>query len=466
MTKQFVPHAHQLPAIRHVHRLKRGGLWMPMGGGKTVVVLTGLLDLDLVEPVFPILVLAPKRVARTTWPDEIAKWAHTRHLRVSYVGGTIRNRYKALDVEADVYTMAYDNLQWLVDFYGRDWPFRTVVADELTRLKSFRIRQGSKRAGALGKVAHNLVDRFIGLTGTPAPAGLKDLWGQTWFLDKGHRLGSTFTAFEHRWFTRGYDGFSIVPMPHAKAEIEGLLKDIYLTVEGLPVDEPIFHDVYVDLPADALRAYREMEKHLFTEVAGEEVTAALAMTKSNKLLQMCNGAVYTDSGEWKDSKDWAPLHDAKLEALESIVEEANGMPVLVSYSYQSDIARICKRFPQARLLDDNPATVHAWNRGEIPMLVAHPASAGHGLNLQDGSNILAFFGLGWPLEHYLQIIERIGPQRQKQSGYDRPVFVYRILARGLQDEIVLQRLTGHMNLQEALLASMRSAKGVIDDAFV
>ena len=253
MTKHFVPHDYQRPAIHHVRSMDRGALWMPMGGGKTAVTVTALLDLDLIEEVFPILVLAPKRVARTTWPDELAKWSHTRHLKVSYVGGTAKEREAALRVRADVYTMAYDNLVWLVDLFGAKWPFKTVVADELTRLKSFRIRQGSKRAGALGKVAHTLVDRFVGLTGTPAPNGLKDLWGQVWFLDHGARLGHTFTAFEQRWFMRGYDGYSLQPMPNAKKQIEGLLKDICLTVDGLPVDEPVFNDIYVDLPPEARR---------------------------------------------------------------------------------------------------------------------------------------------------------------------------------------------------------------------
>jgi SNF2 family DNA or RNA helicase len=455
MSKVFVPHDYQRPAINHVRKLKRGALWAPMGGGKTVVVLSALLDLDLIEPVFPILVLAPKRVSRTTWPAEIAKWAHTKHLRIVYVGGTRQEREAALRVKADVYTMAYDNLVWLVDHYKTRWPFRTVVADELTRLKSFRIRQGSKRAGALGKVAHTLVDRFIGLTGTPAPNGLKDLWGQMWFIDHGHRLGHTFTAFEHRWFMRGYDGYSLQPMVHSKKEIEALLRDVCLTVEGLPVDEPIVTNLYVELPPDAVRQYREMEKHMATEIEGEVITAELAITKTGKLLQLCNGAAYID----EDAKTWAPVHDAKLEALESVIEEAAGMPVLVSYSFRSDLERILKRFPQARHLDDDPRTIVDWNAGTIPVLVAHPQSAGHGLNLQDGGNILAFFGLDWNLEGYQQITERIGPLRQKQSGYDRPVFVYHILVRGGMDEIVLERLQGKITLQEALLAAMRRAKG-------
>ena len=197
---------------------------------------------------------------------------------------------------------------------------------------------------------------------------------------------------------------------------------------------------------------------MVTEVDGEEIVAELAITKTNKLLQLCNGAAYIgDTG-----LDWAPVHDAKLEALDSVIEEAAGMPVLVSYTFKSDLKRILKRFPQARHLDDDPITIKQWNSGEIPILVAHPQSAGHGLNLQDGGNILAFFGLDWNLEGYMQIIERIGPQRQKQSGYERPVFVHHILVRGGMDEIVLQRLQGKLTLQEALLAAMRRMRGDVD----
>lgn len=456
MTRIFTPHDYQKPALAHIYDRKRGALWMPMGGGKSVTTLTALTNLDLVEPVFPALVLAPKRVARTTWPDEVAKWAHTMHLKVVYIGGTVSQRIAALKVKADIYTMAYDNLVWLQEYLGDKWPFRTVVADELTRLKSFRIRQGSKRARALGKVAFKYVDRFIGLTGTPAPNGVKDLWGQVWFIDKGARLGHTFSAFEQRWFQRGRDGYSLEVMPHAQGEIEGLLGDICLTVDGLPVDEPIFNDILVDMPPAALARYKEMAKHALTVIDGKEIAAELAITKTNKLLQLCNGAAYVDD-DGEDGDPWVEVHDAKLEALESVIEEAAGMPILVAYTFQSDLARILKRFRQARHLDDDPDTIRRWNRGEIPLLVAHAASAGHGLNLQDGGNILAFFGLGWSLEEYQQIIERIGPMRQKQSGYDRPVFVHHILIRGGMDVDVLARLQGKVSVQDALLAAMRRA---------
>jgi SNF2 family DNA or RNA helicase len=320
----------------------------------------------------------------------------------------------------------------------------------LTRLKSFRIRQGSKRAGALGRVAHSKVTRFIGLTGTPGANGLKDLWGQTWFLDRGERLGRTFSAFQDRWFRTGYDGFSMSPMAHAQGEIEAALKDICLTVSGLPVDEPIFNSIEVDLPPAARGLYEDMERDAFAEIAEHGIEAVNPAVKMSKCLQMANGALYVD-----DSGAWEEIHDAKLEALESVVEEANGACVLVAYNFKSDLARLRKRFPQAWVLDADPQTIVEWNAGKIPLLLAHPASAGHGLNLADGGNILAFFGLDWSLELHMQIIERIGPMRQKQAGYDRPVFVHFIVARDTVDATVLERLRSKRSVQDVLLEAMK-----------
>jgi len=451
--KHFVPHDYQREALDWLYARPRTALWMPMGGGKTVTTLTALDALDLVEGVYPVLVLAPKRVAISTWPDEVAKWPHLKRLRVSVINGTPKQRQTALDAPADIYTMAYDNLSWLCETLGDDWPFVTVVADELTRLKSFRIRQGSKRAGALGKVAHTKVKRFIGLTGTPGANGLKDLWGQTWFLDRGERLGRTFSAFEQRWFRKGYDGFSLQPQPHAQGEIQALLSDICLTVTGLPVDEPIRNPIYVDLPPKARVLYRDMEDEMFAEIGADGVEAANAAVRTQKCLQIANGAIYTD-----DAGNWEAVHDAKLDALESVIEEANGAPVLVAYNFKHDLQRLRRRFPQARVLDSDPDTIREWNAGQVPILFAHPASAGHGLNLADGGNILAFFGLNWSLEEHMQIIERIGPMRQKQAGYDRPVFVHYIMAKNTVDNLVFDRLASKRTVQEVLLEAMKRRK--------
>lgn len=450
MTKTFVPHDYQRPAMQWLYDLPRCALWMPMGGGKTVSTLTALDNLSLIDEVYPALVLAPLRVARSTWPDEIAKWDHLKHLRVSAITGTATQRERALAVDADIYTMNYDNLVWLSETVGDNWPFKTVVADEFTRLKSFRLRQGSKRARALGKIAHTHVKRFIGLTGTPGANGIKDLWGQTWFLDRGARLGKTFSAFEERWFRKGWDGYSIEPMPHAQTEIEALLRDICLTVEGLPVDEPIVNHIHVDLNGPVRRLYEDMEKEMFAQIGEHEIDAVNAAARTVKCLQLANGAIYTD-----DAGSWEAVHDLKLQALDSVIEEANGTPVLVAYNFKSDLARLRGRYPRGRVLDANPQTIKDWNAGKIDLLLAHPASAGHGLNLAEGGNILAFFGLNWNLEEHMQIIERIGPMRQAQAGLDRPVFIHVIMARDTVDEMVAERLLSKRSVQEILLEAMK-----------
>jgi SNF2 family DNA or RNA helicase len=445
----FTPHDYQEEALGWLYKLRRCALWMPMGGGKTVTTLTALENLNLVEDVYPALVLAPRRVALTTWPPEVEKWTHLNHLRVSPIIGTLKQRERALEAEAEIYTMNYENLKWLVETLGDDWPFKTVIADEHTRLKSFRLRQGGERARYLAKHAFAEGSRFIGLTGTPSSNGIKDLWGQIYFLDKGERLGRTFSAFTQRWFKKGYDGFSLEPYSHSQEEIQEKLKDICLTVRGLPVDEPIVQPVYVDLIPSVRRLYDDMETEMFVQLEEHGVEAANAAVRTQRCLQIANGAMYVD-----EQGNWEMIHNAKLDALESVIEEANGAPVLVAYNFKHDRERLLRHFKQARVLGNDPQTLKDWNAGKIPILLAHPASCGHGLNLQHGGNILAFFGVNWNLEEHMQIIERIGPMRQKQAGYDRPVFIYPILARDTVDDMVMDRLTSKRTVQEILLEAM------------
>lgn len=439
----------------HIQAHKRCALFAAMGLGKSVSTLTAIDALSLVEDVYPVLIIAPLRVARSTWPDEVAKWPHLQHLRVSRVLGTEKERLAALVAEADIYTINFDNLVWLsalVTSSGHEWPFKTIVADEMTRLKGFRLRQGSVRAKALAKHAHKS-PRFIGLTGTPAPNGLADLWGQLHFLDKGERLGRTFSAFTNRWFRVGYDGYTVQPLPHAQGEIESRIKDLCMSLNAkdhFALSEPVVNTISVDMPPKARRLYDAMEREMFLELNGVEVEAFNAASKTIKCLQLANGAIYTD-----DTGEWEQTHDAKLDALDSILEESCGMPVLVAYHFKSDLARLLKRFPQGRHLDADPATITQWNSGQIPVLFAHPASAGHGLSLQDGGNVIVFFGLWWDLEQHMQIIERIGPTRQAQSGYDRPVFVHYITTRDTVDALVLERIRTKRSVQELLLEQMK-----------
>jgi len=442
--------------IDHIIDTPRCAIWAGMGTGKTVATLTALDTLQMVED-GPVLVVAPLRVANDTWPNEVLKWNHLRGMNVSVITGTERERIAAIKAPAQVYVTNYEQLVWLVAHWGDKWPYRTVVLDESTKVKNFRLRQGTKRAQALGSIAHTRIKRLIELTGTPASNGLKDLWGQAWFIDAGTRLGRTYTAFSQRWFQQGYDGFSLTPTASAQTDIQDRLRDVCLTIEAkdwFDLHEPIVNDIMVDLPPKARKHYQDMEKEMYTELEGIEVEAFNAAAKTIKCLQLAAGAAYTDDTR----KNWTETHKAKLEALESVIEEAAGMPVLVAYNFKSDLERLLKAFPQGRHLDKNPGTIKDWNAGKIPVLFAHPASAGHGLNLQDGGNILVFFSPNWNLEEHLQIIERIGPTRQLQAGYDRPVFIHRIIARDTVDELVLERLTTKRRVQDILLDSMKKRK--------
>lgn len=457
MRKAFTPRPYQTLIRDHILDMPRSAIWAGMGMGKTTSTFNALDAVTLVES-DPILVLAPLRVARSTWPDEASKWQHLHGMSVMPIVGTEAERRAAIRLDAQVYTTNYENLEWLVNYWGDRWPYRTVVADEATKLKSFRLRQGGKRAQALGKVAHTKVKRFVELTGTPSPNGLIDLWGQIWFLDAGQRLGRTFQAFKDRWFQTSPDGFGVKPLPFAQEQIQDRLRDLCLTVDAkdwFDLKEPIVNNIYVDLPMRARKHYAEMEKEMFTRLDEHEVEAFGAAAKTIKCLQIANGAAYVgDSNtEWKD------LHDEKLLALESIVEESGGMPVLVAYHFKSDLARLQRAFPKGRVLDSDPKTIKDWNAGKIPVLFAHPASAGHGLNLQDGGNILVYFSHWWNLEERMQILERIGPTRQMQAGYDRPVFVHNLIARDTVDELVMARVETKREVQDILLDAMKR-KGV------
>lgn len=449
----WTPRGYQSPVIDHILSVPRCAVWAGMGLGKTVSTLTALEMLRMSGDSAPILVLAPLRVAQSVWRDEARKWHHLRDLSISTIVGTDAERKSALRRRADIYTMNFENLPWLLEYWGKRWPYRTVVVDESTRLKGFRTKQGTARSRALGRVAHTGIDRIIELTGTPSPNGLQDLWGQMWFIDRGERLGSDFKNFSRRWFQRAWSGYGLDPLPHTEAEIHALLADVCYSVRAedwFDLEEPIVNNIYVDLPPASRAVYTEMEKRMFAEIEGHEITAVNAASRTNKCLQLANGAAYTD-----DTGNWVDVHDAKLDALEEVIEEASGAPVLVAYHFKSDIARMKRRFPQGRHLDKNPKTIDEWNAGRIPVLFAHPQSAGHGLNLQDGGNILCFFGHNWNLEDRLQILERIGPVRQMQSGHKRSVFIHNIIARDTVDELVLERIETKREVQDILLDAMR-----------
>ena len=450
----------------------RANIFAGMGMGKSSQSVYTFDTLRMLGESTHALVIAPRRVALNTWPDEIVKWRESfGHLTIAAAIGTPDQRLAALRKNADITTINYDNLPWLMQVIGDHWHWDTVFADESTRLKSLRVSlqtsskgkefikgQGSSRAKAIAQVAHHKVRRWYNLTGSPAPNGLVDLWGQMHFIDRGQRLGSTFGSFQARWFRsfQSASGYAqSEPMPHAQSEIERLIGDVSISIQAkdwFDVKDVIERNIMVKLPAKARAAYNEMERELFTEVEQQEVEAFNAGSKAQKCLQIANGAVYTDT----KTKAWVEVHDAKIEALKSVVAEANGESILVRYTHIPDRDRILKAFSRARFLDDNPKTQVLWNDGRIPILVTHAASAGHGLNLQRGGRILCDFSSDFGLEGDEQIIERIGPTRQMQSGIDREVYRFRLVAEDtIEEHSVLPRLKHKMSVQDSLKAAVK-----------
>lgn len=504
--KDWTPRPYQGLMFEFLHKVARCCLFVPMGFGKTSAVLWALLAFLLAGRSRRVLVLAPLRVARSTWPDEVRQWSIFNSIRITFIGEWLPEELAFLRARAllmkliktdescaapatrlamaevdrlhplaqtarlqfirryDVITCNYDVLQQIVDILADKWPFDTVVCDESTRLKSTRTKQGSKRGRALADVAFlPRVKRWINLSGTPVPNGLQDLWGQMYFIDQGSRLGRSYSAFENRFFgivrQKNADkanrfNTKRVLFPHAEAEINKIISKVCFTLnvkDWFDIDEPIVNKIYIDLPPEARQQYAQLERELFTDIDGHRIEAFAMGAKFEKCHQLASGAVYVNGS----NKEWADAHDEKIEALRSIVEEAAGAPVLVAYHHRSDAVRIERAFPDARRLDADPRTIKDWNEGRIPLLLAHPASAGHGLSLQHGGNILVYFCTWWSLENNQQILERIGPVRQKQSGYDRPVFVHYIIARRTVDEMVMKRTETKASVQQVFLDALQ-----------
>jgi len=470
--KDFVPRPWQLPAIDHILKHKRCALWLPMGSGKTSIVLTALDILSLTEgDVWPALAIGPLRVARKVWREEVAKWTHTSGIRVRQIIGTAKERMAALNGEAELFVINYENIVWfLKQFEKHPWPFKTIIPDESRKLKAYRIKQGGVMTAALAKVAWKS-ERFIELTGTPSPLGLQDLWGQLWFLDQGKRLGRTYSEFDHRWFgyKRVRDALSKSPsivaviQKGADEEIHERVKDLCLSIDlkdYLDIKKPVQRSVMIELPAHARKLYNQMERELFIKIEQHEIEAFSAASKTIKLMQIANGACYLDEDVMNDddprARAWKTVHDAKINALESVVDEAGGTPVLVAYQFKSDLARLLKAFPKGRQLKTEKDE-DDFKAGLIPMLFAHPKSAGHGIDgFQNVTSVIAFFGHSWDLELRQQMIERIGPTRQMQSGFDRLVFVYDIVAEDTIDEVVLARHESKRAVQDLLLDAVKA----------
>jgi hypothetical protein len=448
----FTPKEYQQIAIAFMLDTPRCNLWAGMGLGKTVSALTVADILMYTGTDDPILVLGPLRVARDTWPKEVAKWEHLHHINIAPIIGEAEVRRNVLKQRANIFSINYENIPWLVETLGDSpWPFKVVIADEATRLKGYRTKQGGKRAHALAEVARH-TDRWINLTGTPSPNGLKDLWGQCWFVDHGERLGRTYQAFHDRWFYTDLYTKMVKPHRHAEKEIYERIADITLSInpkDWFDLRDPIENVVRVSLPAKCKAQYRQLEKEMFTELTcGTEVEVFNAAALSNKCRQFSGGFVYTEHPKW------APVHDAKLEALESIVEEAGGAQMLVAYEFVPEKERILQKFKSAVDIS-KPAGFEAFMRGDKQLGVAHPKSMGHGIDgLQEVCNRAVYFSMGWDLELHQQILERIGAVRQMQAGLDRDVWVTSIVTDDTLEDSMLERHKSKREVQDLLLEAM------------
>lgn len=443
---QFVPHAYQQVAIEKIIENPAYALLLDMGLGKTVSTLTAIDTLmnDYFD-VTKVLVIAPKRVAEDTWSREIEKWEHLHHLTVSKVLGDVKTRRRALQKKADIYVINRENVEWLVEETGKHWDFDMLVIDELSSFKNPQ----AKRFKALRKIRPR-IKRVVGLTGTPAPNGLLDLWSQMYLMDCGERLEKTVTAYRRKYFNEMNRGnFKAYELrEEAENQIYEQIKDISLSMKAKDylkaLPDAVYNVVTVDI-ADKERAlYKQLEKEYILEFSEGDVVASTAAVLSNKLLQLSSGAVYNDN-------DGVQLvHDAKLDALDEIVESAQGQPILVFYNYQHDVARIKKRFKQAQELGGSES-IERWNNGDIPILLAHPASAGHGLNMQDGGHIIVWFGINWSLELYMQANARLHRQGQKET-----VIIHHLVLRDSIDERVMEVLQGKEQQQEALMEAVKA----------
>ena len=444
---RFDPHDYQRFAIEFILDHPAAALLLDMGLGKTAITLTAIAELmhDRFE-VAHTLVIAPLRVARDTWPTEAAKWDHLSGLQMQVIVGTPAQRRAALHTPADIHVINRENLVWLIDELGGSWPFDMVVIDELS---SFRSRATKRFKAMLSARKH--VTRIVGLTGTPAPNGLLDLWPQFRILDQGERLGTSITRFRDRFFTpdkrNGQQVFTWKPRPRADEEIHQLISDITVSMRTcdhlrLPELTSTVHEVH--LSAKDRATYRRFEEQLVIELDGAEIDAANAAVLGNKLLQMASGAIYDGHGEAHH------IHDSKLEALEDILEASNGKPVLMAHWFRHELLRAVQRFPEACLLNSSEDFA-AWNRREIPLGLIHPASAGHGLNLQQGGSTLVWFTAPWSLELYQQTNARLHRQ-----GQTEPVTITHLCASGTVDELVLSALDRKDLTQTALIHAVKA----------
>lgn len=447
----FTPHNYQRYCIERVLDTPALGLLLDMGLGKTVITLTAVNDLKYNRfAVNKILVIAPKKVAESTWVKEASKWDHLKLLRFSTVLGSQAKRIKALNTPADIYVINRENVPWIVEYYKNAWPFDMVIVDEFSSFKNHQ----AKRFKSLKWVRPH-IKRIVGLTGTPAPNGMLDLWAQVYLLDGGERLGKTITGFRERYFEpdqRNRDRvFTYAPKQGADERIQQLIGDICVSMKAedyLELPDIVFNTVPIILDNKAEKAYNKLETEMLLQVDETTIDAGSAAVLTNKLLQLCNGAVYDEE------RNVVNIHDCKLEAFMELIEGLTGKPALVFYNFQHDKERIKKALAKTNLRVrelKTPQDENDWNNREIDILLAHPASAAYGLNLQQGGNHVVWFGLNWSLELYQQANKRLHRQGQTEK-----VIIHHLTVSGGVDEDVVRALENKTNTQDDLMAALKA----------
>ena len=454
---QYNPHDYQKHVIEYIEKHPVSAVFLDMGLGKTSITLTAINNLLLdYFAVHKVLVIAPLRVAKNTWSAEINKWDHLNDLKYSIVVGTPAERKNALKADADIYIINRENIPWLTEYMGTAFDFDIVVIDELSSFKNYQ----AKRFKALMKVRPS-VKRIVGLTGTPSSNGLMDLFAEFKLLDMGERLGRFIGQYRNTYFMpdkrNGQVIFSYKPLPGAEDTIYRKISDITISMKAadhLKMPKLVTTDYEVTLSEKEQRKYKELKDNMVLQLSDDEITAANAASLSNKLCQTANGAIYDDD------KAVIHIHDRKLDALEDIIESMNGKPVLVAYWFKHDYDRIADRLkalsiPFEKL--DTTVSIEKWNNGKIPVALIHPASAGHGLNLQDGGSALVWFGLTWSLELYQQTNARLYRQGQNSDT----VVIMHIAAKDTIDEQILKALKKKDSTQSALIDAVKAEIGGI-----
>lgn len=446
----FNPYPYQQYCIDSITYNRAVGLFLDMGLGKTVITLTAVHELrynrwEVAKP----LIIAPKKVAEATWTTEAAKWDHLKMMRIVPVLGTVQQRLRALATPADAYVINRENVQWLVEHFKNSWPFDMVILDESSSFKN----PSSKRFKAM-KLVRSRIKRIVELTGTPSSNGLEDLWAQIYLLDEGARLGKTMGAYRDRYFIPGKRNrttiFSYTPKDGSFDMIKQAISDICISMKAedyLTLPDVIFNDIPVALNAAAAKAYSQLENDLLLQVDENMITAQSAGVLTGKLLQLCNGAIYDED------RNAVKIHDCKVDAFLELVEQLNGQHALVFYNFQHDRDRLLEALSKyslrVRVYSQAKDEVD-WNNGEIDILLAHPASCGYGLNLQQGGHHAVWFGLTWSLEQYEQANKRLHRQ-----GQEHPVVIHHLVVQSGMDVAVLEALTGKADMQNALMDALR-----------